>query len=216
LLVRDLTPIAAAIFRKFNADKAQTLALVHDDAEIITGDVNFAQKRRMTKAQLRQVEQNEAAAIEALAERYPEIIGGFSYKALLCHALHKDCIEAQVVSYADKLDAMCEAAHEVYGGNIIGLEPLLFYQRLLSTYAHVFPRLRPLLCYTDSPLTNFDWNITMEDIVHERHVKLFNKPHTAESIAARTILPPYNRWRELILAHMGEEGLSKLTVQREA
>ena len=215
ILVRDLSPIARRTLQKFNAKKAQTLALVHDDTEIITGDVNLAEKRRMTKAALKKVAENETEAIEVLAGRFPKTINGFSYKKLLYHALHKDCIEAQVVSYADKVDAMCEAAHEVYGGNILALEPLLFYPRILGRFTDTFPRLAPFLAYADSPLTNFDWNITMEDITDGRRVRHFNKPHSKKSIREKTIFSPYNRWRELILAHLGKEGERFLTTRRD-
>jgi len=47
LLVEDILEIVSESCENFNSDKALTLALVHDDAEIVTGDVQLYYKEKM-------------------------------------------------------------------------------------------------------------------------------------------------------------------------
>jgi len=50
LLVRDIMPVILPVYDdELNAEKALTLALIHDDAEIITGDVELYRKEIVKK-----------------------------------------------------------------------------------------------------------------------------------------------------------------------
>ena len=110
-IAEALLPFAVKSLNNFDPEKARTLALVHDDAEIVTGDVQLGDKLKMTSEQLQTVHDNEAEAVLKLSERFPKTINNYRYQELLNHALHKDCIEAQFVSYCDKLDAFGETFH---------------------------------------------------------------------------------------------------------
>ena len=101
----------------FDTNFARTFALVHDDAEIITKDISLHDKEQMTPAEKEEHKRKELAAIETLAQRYPEKANGYDYRDLLLAALHKDRLEAQLVSLFDKHDGFGEACHEVWAGN---------------------------------------------------------------------------------------------------
>jgi 5'-deoxynucleotidase YfbR-like HD superfamily hydrolase len=214
LIVSELSPLIRELLPSCDIEKTRILALVHDDAEIITGDVQLGHKQMMTDAELRNIVANEADAIEQLAKRYPPTIGVYSYKELLMHALLKDCIEAQVVSYADKLDAYCESLHELFGGNLSLLRATLNYSNLLSRFSEKFPLLRPLLADPRSPLVNLDLRLDPMH-VYRRHYQHVNKPHSRESLQQEVDLPVYATWRRIVMDGLGTEGVEILTTQKE-
>jgi hypothetical protein len=99
-LLEELAPVAQK-YVTFDLEMARTYALVHDDAEMVTGDIQAIEKARMTKQESEELEKKELEAVEALVKDYPKEINGYSYKGLLDHAAKKDCIEAKLVSYVD-------------------------------------------------------------------------------------------------------------------
>jgi len=213
-ITNELSKIAAGVLRRYNPDKARVLALVHDDAEIITGDVQLGHKQRMTTRQLQKVDEDEVKAIEELSERFPENIDGYSYKELLYHALRKDCIEAKLVSYADKLDAYGESLHEVLGGNISALRAVINYSIVIEGLKNKYSELGPLFKMDESPLINLDLH-TDRWKVHWRNYQYLNSPHTQESIRRETEFSFYNKWKSIVLKNFGDEGVQILIQQRE-
>jgi 5'-deoxynucleotidase YfbR-like HD superfamily hydrolase len=117
-LTREMEPHATAVFGgAYNSDKAFAIALVHDDAEMITGDIQAGNKSKMSQAELARIDQQEQEAIDELASRSPKNVGPFLYRDLLQEALDRTSLEAQVGMFADKLDAFGETLHEIYAGN---------------------------------------------------------------------------------------------------
>jgi 5'-deoxynucleotidase YfbR-like HD superfamily hydrolase len=212
-LVEELLPLAQKYFT-LDPEKTRVLALVHDDAEMITGDVQAGHKARMTKEELEKVANSEEDALKALARKYPKMIHGYAYEDLLRHSLRKDCIEAQVVSYADKIDAQCESLHEVLAGNISLLRAINFYTNAFTQFPKKFPDLVPLLQEKGSSLTY------LTDVVHPDKVEIkrythLGKPHTKESLEIDTDFPFYNTWRRIVIRNGGEEGIGWLLRQKE-
>lgn len=212
LIVKEIGPLAYQLLPEFDVEKAFVLALVHDDAEMITGDVQLGHKQRMSAQELQQIDDEEARAIEQLVGQYPQEVADFSYEALLLQALHKDTIEAKVVSLADKLDAYCESMHEVLGGNISALRSLLMYEKILATFDQKFPELQPLLASKASPFINWQRR-THKDYVPRDIYQHVNRPHTVESIGIETDFSMYNRWRQLVMENV-ENGTELLTQQK--
>lgn len=200
-------------------EKAKTLALVHDDAEIITGDVQLGHKAQMTKEQLAELDREEERAIETLSAQYPSEINGYSYKTLLLEALHKNTAEAQVCSYADKFDAYCEGIHEQLAGNITLLTSTILYTRFFAQVdsklplisealnkAEPSPFIRPFI---QSPSPGKQITVAM-------YKEFSGKPHTEESINKTTERYPfYDAWKKLVLERGGEEGKRWLLIQKE-
>jgi hypothetical protein len=196
-LVEELLPLAQKHI-KIDVEKARILSLVHDDAEMITGDVQAGHKARMTAEELKKIEYAEEQALEQLAMKYPKEVHGYNYKELLLHSVRKDCIEAHFVSYLDKIDAQCESLHEVLSGNILFLRSVMFYVNVLTLFSKKFPDLAPLLASKDSTLTYLTDVVSPEKVENKRYASL-NKLWTKESILIETDFPFYNTWKKIVI-----------------
>lgn len=212
-LTEAIIPLAKK-YLDFDPEKARAYALVHDDAEIVTGDVQAIAKLRMTKQEVKKLEAQENKAIRTLIEKYPKRIHGYSYRELLQEAVHKDSIESQLVSYVDKLDGYCEGLHEVYAGNMLFTRTIVFYTRALTLFPYKFSKLKEFLADKTSPLTYITDQVSPFDIRHDLF-KHLGKPHTAQSIKKKTDFPFYNAWREVIIKNGGKEGKKMLLEQKE-
>lgn len=192
-MLEDSAPLLD--FPGFDYARAYTLAHVHDDAEIITGDITRTAKEQMTPEQRALLAEQERDAIDDLISLYgfAEAVHGYNYKALLLEAQEKATLESRVVSYLDKLDACMEAVHEATGGNEAFRRQALGYIPVLGELS------RETLNGESHPL----WQVPNE----ERLVSLATMSHTPASIREPTGLPSYDRWRELTIAHGEEERL---------
>jgi len=196
-LLEEIDPLAQK-YIKFDIEKARVYALVHDDAEMITGDVQAITKLRMSADEQIKHEEEEMSAISKLAETYPQEINGYSYKELLLNAVKKDSIEAKLVSYLDKLDAYCESLHEVYAGNISLLRSVVFYANALPLFPIKYPELKELLASKESPLTYLTNQISPGEIRVERYMNL-GKPYTKESLGIDVDFPFYKEWKRIVI-----------------
>lgn len=214
LLADELSAFAAKTLPAYDPLKARLIALFHDDAELITGDIQLGHKQLMSPEELRQVDDNEAAAIETISKSFPETVLGYSYRELLFHALGKDCLEAQLVTYADKLDAYCESMHDLLGGNITALRAVMNYDGVMPEIKKKYSGLAPLFLAGGLPLIDLDLRTEPRRVLRKNYAHL-NKPHTPESIRQDTEFSFYNKWREIVLANLGEEGAEMLTRRLE-
>lgn len=212
-ILEEIIPTAKKYF-DFDEEKARVLALVHDDAEMITGDIQAGHKAMMTEEELKKVDQSEENAIEQLVDIYPKTVHGYSYKELLTHALKKDSIEAQLVSYADKVDAYCESMHELLAGNITAIRTVLFNAKARLEFHKKFPALEKFLNDLDSPLVNTEAFLSPFKVEFGNY-KNYNKPFNSETIHATSDFLFYNMWKDVILKKAGEEGLDYLISQKE-
>ncbi len=213
LILQELTPIIKEVFPNCDTKRALLMALVHDDAEMITGDVQLGHKLLMSAKELENVHDAEAAAIEVLAKEFPEFIAGYSYRELLLEVLRRDSLEADLLTYADKLDAYCESLHEVLAGNITALRSLMTYVWILTSFPQLHPNVQPLFSRT-SPLLDIGMRADPTHVRRDRYAHL-QTPHTAESVRKDTDFMTYNHWRTLVMEHMEREGLEMLTRQKE-
>ncbi len=201
-LVKDILPILEKVYvDDFNVDKSLYLALVHDDAEIITGDVQLYYKDRMSSGEQKKLVLEESKAIDKLVEKWPKSIGEFSYGELLYNALHKNCLEAKFVSYCDKVDGYCESLHEIFAGNPRFVGASQSYVEKLMDFPRKFPELSKLIPSSKHPLLEAPNFLDTEKVLENA------KFHTRESIKIPTGLFHYDVWRELTLKHFGEEPL---------
>lgn len=86
LIVRELNKYidVSAINKKL----AETLALVHDDTEIITGDILAQNKMNYSKKEQQEYEQRCNQAIQILVDNYPSHINDFNYMELFSIRIH--------------------------------------------------------------------------------------------------------------------------------
>lgn len=208
--VEQIIPLTHQVYPGFNGELARRLALVHDDLEMITGDVQLYRKEQMSRDELQQLRQKEQDAIAQVAARFPFSIDGYPYREMLQMVLDKKCLEAQVVSYCDKFDGFGEALHEVFAGNPRFLRPVQGndktrgYIGRLKEFEQKYPELQPLL-RQDHPLfspsrINFD------------QIAIEGKPFTRESIVGRTGYAPYDWWKFNIIS---KGGINDLVEQKE-
>ncbi len=102
------------MFPGIDIRKILILCLIHDDVEILIGDLQSVNRLKMTEEQIRAIDENEEVAIEKISEQFPETIAGYIYKDLLFEIFRKNTLEAQIVKYLDHIDGFCEALHEIY------------------------------------------------------------------------------------------------------
>lgn len=208
-LTVELCKIATKLGFKLDFEYARLLSIVHDDAEMVTGDVQLGHKQHMSREQLADLDKQEELAIEKLSEEFPERVGHYVYKELLLDALHKRTLEAKVMKYADRLDAYGESLHEVLSGNLTALRPVLTYTLLLATYSETFPELMTLFEYKESPLTNYS-SKRWPDRISLTHYEKMGAPYSKVSLSEKTDLLFYDEWKQLQLDNLGEEGVRLL------
>ena len=185
----------------FNIEFARTLALVHDDVEILTGDIQLYEKENMGAEELETLAREERNAIPRMVERYGPIANGFSYSELPTAAKEKRRLEAQFVSFFDKFDGGGEAWHEVLAGNHCFLMPAgghdgqeRGYVRRLNDfpdkYSDMINFFERFPEYLPKP---FDFKSMAEQ----------GEPHTKASLDEDSDYPPYERWKRTIMKREG-------------
>jgi 5'-deoxynucleotidase YfbR-like HD superfamily hydrolase len=197
----------------FDVEKTRIMALVHDDAEIITGDVQAGVRALMSKEELAKVDRKEEEGIEVLSAKYPKMVHGYEYKILLTEMLHKNTLESQLVSYVDKFDAYNESIHEILAGNIALLRSVMFYVKTFALFPQKFPALKDFFSDQSTPLTFVDNRLNSTLVIASRYASLL--PYTKDSIRVESDFPFYNEWKRIIIDRGGEEGLRWLIEQHE-
>ncbi len=220
-MVKRLLPYATEAFgAAFDPEKALILALVHDDTEMIIGDIQAGNKVKMTTEQLAELDRQELEATNKMAERFPRTIGGYVYQELLQAIVKLETLEAQFVKFMDKMDAFGEALHEVHGGsdvftknvvNELGVipTPLEYYTNFFAVILEKFPLLTPVV--DRQPAVYFS-PPSLRDF---SAVARAGTPHNAESILQPTGYAHYDFWRETILAFGDQEAKRNLYEQKE-
>ncbi len=214
----EITPFVKKSFPHFNPLLAKTIAAIHDDFEIIMGDVQLGSKLIMSSEEKQQLKRQEREAIDKISQCFPKIINGFPYKDLLLRYenLAPDDIEGTIVKLVDKFDAFGEALHELFAGNIIfssgfavGIpSPLPTYTQILSNFSRDYPLLDPLV-KNNHPL------FTAPKLLNAQQITFSGKPHTAEFMSANHPYPQYNFWKEITLKYGKELGMNLLTTKIE-
>lgn len=220
-LVKEVIPRVLEVFgNSFDHKKAMIMALVHDDAELITGDITAGQKSKMTKAELDKIDQDEELAIKKLSNTFPKKIHNYNYENLLLEILHKNTIESQVVKYLDHIDAYCEGLHELYAGNkafIINyidpelgevVLPHISYTKNFNSYKNKYPLIKKLM---SKKLPFLDSYNTPDA---ERIVKA-GTPHTLENLSNKFDNPVYEWWKNTLLNNLTQKEIENLYIPKE-
>ncbi len=208
-IVREIAEYAVKLYPSFDVQRAVLMALVHDDAEIVFGDVMMGNKLRMTKGQLEELKKQEYQATEEIVARFPKHLGEHVYGDLLKEYMNLQTIESKVVKFSDKFDAFGESLHEVFGGNMRFVTPLTTEYGVIATppesyvdyfqsFLELFPEMgrfysSGLACF--APYDKKDFRSIASSCV----------PFTEHSIIQRTASAQYDWWRDVILMY-GEDG----------
>ncbi len=219
-IVRTLRPYAIETFgAAYDPERAEWLALVHDDVEIITGDFQAGNKSKMTPEQLAQIAQIEQEAIPQLAARYPFALGKYRYSDVLTASLDEDSVEHRVVMFADKCDAFGEALHEVFGGNELFTTPVVneygtipipcdYYIGYFARFSQKFPGTESFVAQ-DHPFMRPAERANFETLAKT------SQPHTSQSVKQKRGYPHYDLWKELVLTYGDAEEKRHLYHQKE-
>jgi len=194
----------------FDIGFARTLALVHDDVEILTGDVQLYDKEHMGQDELEALAREENNAIPKMVTRYNAIANGYAYDELLTAAKAKNRLEAQLVSFFDKFDGGGEAWHEIWAGNHNFLRPAGGdsghnggYVRQLNEFPSKYPALGTFFAeFPDYLPAPFDFKSAAEQ----------GLLHTEFSFGQDSGYAPYERWKKTV---MKREGVDLLVRQVE-
>ncbi len=212
--VEALAPLAALAYGPdFHVGLARTLALVHDDIEIVTGDKERDAKERETPEERQERYRKENLAMGVLQKRFPRFVNGHHYGILLYLARMKQGIEAQVVKYCDTFDSLGEEMHEVYAGNNhVFVNNRQFATMIIEDVARLralpeeFPRLRELVALEHPMFHTASMDIDWTDVVAR------GTPHTVERLHQDYGCIAYNAWKRTIIEH---GGLQSLVEQKE-
>lgn len=202
-LLEEILPIVKSLYPDFDEKKARLIALHHDNHEIVLegGDIPLQYKLMMTDEESSDLQQKEILAVEMLSKSYPKKIKGYEYKQLSLHAIFKDCVEAQVVSFVDKIDGYCEAIHEVLAGNVVFLEPIINYD--LRTFNDLIGKY-PLITKVFKLKKNwFDYEIVVDLKEFFENGSIGTQPHTIETVKKKTLIPQYEKWKEITISKLG-------------
>lgn len=220
-IVQEITPLAREVFGSgFDEDRAVLTACIHDDHEIVIGDVQGSQKHAMTTSQKSEFRTTEELAIIKVASRFPEYIGQYRYQDLLTDALEMKSVEAQIAMFADKVDGFGESLHEIYAGNEtfvhhltdptfgVIVTPIEYYIPILSSFVSKHTELVSLF-RKSFPL------FSSPDIIDFTKIARTHHPHTPATLDAPTGYLHYDEWKRIILKYGGEAARRELLTQRE-
>ncbi len=215
--IAPLHPAAATL----DLQRLFLLGIIHDDDEIIAGDVQASAKRKMSATQLAAVNREKANAIEHLAERFPTMVGNTRYRDLLLEAQTCETLESQLVKLADRIDAWGEGLHELYAGNHGFLRrhidpefgpldlPVENSPDMILEVARRYPSVRPVL---DAIAPRLSLGFTLDD---GRRVCERGTPHTEQSVQAPSGCAGYDFWKGLLLTKDDGQELRNLVHQQE-
>lgn len=220
LLVKEILPYAVKAFgKKFDGDKALLMALIHDDPEIITGDIQMGNKDRMSWQELKKIEKNEMRAVEVLTQRFPAKIGKYVYKELLTAVFKVEGLEAQIVKYFDKFDALGEASHEAFAGNYFFTTNVINqYGKIKTPFEYYIPY---LFSFPDKypgtkEIFKHDFILLKKpEIMDFRKIAKQGQPHTEKSFQEKTGYALYDVWKEVILKFSDEAEIKNYYTQKE-
>ncbi len=213
-LVEELAGTILETWKDFDIKRAWTAALVHDDHEMVTGDIPLFHKEAMTDSEKQVLKELEIGAVESLAKKFPQTINGYNYQKLLLDTILKDSREARVLSYLDKLDAYCEANHELLAGNFSALFPVRDYPLRIADLQTKYRDIAPLFERKEIPLLNIHLRADPRCIKYERYAH-FGKGHTAESIRKESDILFYDDWRSVVVRRLGKQGHQWLVAKTE-
>lgn len=210
-IVDQLLPLCEGM--DIDGEKARVLAMVHDDTEMVIGDIPAGHKSKMDADALKAIESSEENAAQELREKYRSWSMGTTILS---------CKNMQFIKTASKrnwyrmrivLTRMVRRSMRYTPGIFHLSGHGCCTSRWIATFTTKYPALAPLLAH-DSP-----WIIANAQ-QQPRHIypadyALMGKPHTSESIRIPTEFPYYNVWRNMILEKEGEEGERFLTEQKE-
>jgi 5'-deoxynucleotidase YfbR-like HD superfamily hydrolase len=211
-IVKELLPAAIAVYPDLNPNLALAISKYHDDHEMFTGDTSLQLKLLMNNGEILKFKQKEIAAAEHMIKSYRNpLIGKFRYRDLLMWSILKNSREAQLHSFADKVEGFSEAVHELLAGNTVFIEPVINYiSQTFNDLPASFPLIRDVFVKGSMfclPVVGLPLREYFHLGVHGYFM------HTPETIQLNTGIHYYELWKGV--TGMLEGGVRRLTTQVE-
>lgn len=204
----------------FDLEKSILEGYIHDDVEMIRGDVSSYVKRKWSPERRIIEKQKDIEAIDELLQYLPLTIGKYSYKELLIDCIEKKTPETQFISYVDKVAAAFfgEVIHESLAGN------KRFYQRKSSPYQRYRYEIFDKLPSELSDLSRIFDSDHEFNLLHPKVMSQFELPlhssrireHTKENLKRNTGIMAYDLWKNLQLKCEHSKELEKYLLQKVA
>jgi len=219
-LIRAIEPVLKNVFgATFNTKRCELLALVHDDIEMIIGDIQMGNKAMMNPKQLAEVARQEQEAIIVLEKQFPRMLGNYSYAELLHEAIDAQSTEALLMKYADKFDGFCEALHELYAGNTAMTvnvvneygtipTPYEYYIPFFQEYRQQHPE-SAFLFDSEHPFFQTPADLDVHAIVQRGSL------HTQQTIQEPVGHPQYDWWKGVIQQYADPGRKQQYSAQKE-
>lgn len=198
-ILKGIMPYVRKAYQ-INEKKAEALALIHDDVEIITGDYQLALKLNFSEKQKMKLKNMEEQSVPQLVQFYGRDFLEFDYASLLLETIRKNTIESQIVSFCDKMDAFGEILHELFAGNEefaekkIGHVVSEEYRYYLVNLKEKFPLITKL----------FDINFLLFKPSKNINAKMIAEngfPHSVRTAYQDTGYFHYDYWKYIIITH---------------
>jgi hypothetical protein len=210
-MTERLLPMVVGNIPGFNSELALLISKYHDDFELITGDIPLQLKLLMNGSQKSALTESDIQAAKMLSSDYGNpVLGEHRYIDLLMHAILKDCPEAQLHSFVDKLEGYAEALHEVFAGNMAFLQPVINY--ILKTFNDL-PGNFPLIASVFRKDNEFFHFPVVQLAPYFGNGKLGAFLHTPKSVTSESGIVHYEMWKEVTLSL--PKGMELLTEQKE-
>lgn len=203
--------------QNYDFKKAEVLALMHDDDELLVGDILAQYKINFTKKEKEEYEKKQLNAQKLLVERYGDNFEGFSYRELLEEMNLKTSAESLIVDLADKFDAHCEVCHEILSGNKEFVKSLKGFEGKITnpydfTFSRVLSRIEKLK--TKGILVTDALDFKKSDDFHTISKK-FKVETSYGNLYHRISYEPYLLWISSIEKYGSSQDLDELVVQKE-
>lgn len=219
-LVHAMMPLIQKHFTHVDEKRLLAMALIHDDAEIITGDFQSVLLVQMTPEQIKAHDREDIAAAHAIADQFPETFGDYNYRELLVEAVELFTMESRILKYCDKFDGLAEAFHEVFAGNTCFTTNQTNEQGVIPTPLQGYHRY-----FMEFPRDNEDLRCWLRE--NEPIFRLYNldetraqvetgTPHTRESLNEPTGHLQYDWWRSVMMETKDAELITPLHTQVES
>ena len=182
----------------FDIEKTVALSIVHDDTEIIVGDIVSPVKMAFTPEEKKAYEDKCTWAIDILYAKYWKDFTDYDYKQLLLMEEAGTSIEYAIMKYADKLEAHLEVYHELLAWNKAFDDECAenfwidAYDFSYSSSMTYLQKLLDILWLTQSdiswhPILDISKKFSSEEVLAKS-----NGFHTKESIEKKTGFPVYD------------------------
>lgn len=198
----------------------------HDDHELTDlGDVSLRRKLLMNTEQLTDHQMDEIIAIQEIDRAFAtrdgrrRMVGRhphrYSHHDILTHAVQKDTVASQYCSIIDKMvEGFSEGMHEVLAGNSVFVEAVVNY--LEETRRKVIEKCFYFSDMLLDPKGPFSLPPCSLQEYFEKCRKAGSRPgrpHTRESVSAKTGILFYDVWKEVTIELFGYD---PLIVRRES